>query len=44
MRRLLRWLFREPAREPRYYPAEIEQHLRELGLSPWAAEEAQRGR
>lgn len=43
MRRLLRWLFREPARE-QYFPEQIEQHLRELGLSPYPPERLQNGR
>jgi hypothetical protein len=27
-----------PAPEPHFYPAEIEKHLRKLGLSPFAEE------
>ena len=40
--RLPRWLSPAP-REPRYHSGEIERHLRELGLSPYPAEELQRG-
>lgn len=36
-----RWLIAKPQPQ-RYFSAAIEQHLRELGLSPYPAEEQQR--
>ncbi len=38
---LKRWS-RRRGRLPRYYPEALERHLRELGLSPYPAEEQQR--